>query len=114
MRLGSAPNRVSLSSTRRLRQCAGNVPRPLARGLLRRTIPCVMRIGAGAFAAALVAVVSAGSTAQGATRATHHVSLARSPCTAPEVRSVVAKFIVNFNDGDLQQVNRLFSPAGLF
>ena len=75
----------------------------------------VMRIGAGALAAAaLVAVLSVGSTAQGATRAIDHISVARSQCTAQEVRSVVARFIVNFNDGDLQRVNRLFSPAGLF
>jgi hypothetical protein len=74
-----------------------------------------MRIGAGVSAgAALVAAVSVGSTAQGATRATDHVSVARSQCTAQEVRSVVARFIVNFNDGDLRQVNRLFSPTGLF
>jgi hypothetical protein len=74
-----------------------------------------MRIGAGVLAAAaLVAAVSVGSTAQGATRATDHVSVARSQCTAQEVRSVVARFIVNFNDGDLRRVNRLFSPAGLF
>jgi hypothetical protein len=65
-------------------------------------------------AAALVAVVSVGSTAQGSTPATGYSSVARSQCTAQEVRSVVARFIVNFNDGDLRQVSRLFSPAGLF
>ena len=74
-----------------------------------------MRIGAGALAAAaVVAVLSVDSIAQGATRATDRVSVSRSQCTAQEVRSVVARFIVNFNDGDLRQVNRLFSPAGLF
>jgi hypothetical protein len=74
-----------------------------------------MRIGACVLAAAaLIAAVSVGSPAQGATRATHHVSVARSQCTAQEVRSVVVRFVVNFNDGDLRQVNRLFSPAGLF
>jgi hypothetical protein len=75
----------------------------------------VMRSAAGALlAAALVAAVSVGHTAQGATRAADRVSLSGSQCTAQEVRSVVVSFIVNFNDGDLRQVNRLFSPAGLF
>jgi hypothetical protein len=75
----------------------------------------LMRIGAGAMAAvALVAVVTVGSPAHGATRATDHVSIAGGQCTAQEARSVVTRFIVNFNDGDLRQVNRLFSPAGLF
>jgi hypothetical protein len=74
-----------------------------------------MRSAAGALlAAALVAAVSVGHTAQGATRAADRVSLSGSQCTAQEVRSVVVSFIVNFNDGDLRQVNRLFSPAGLF
>jgi hypothetical protein len=74
-----------------------------------------MRIGVSVLAtAALVVVVSAGSTAQGATRATDHASADKSQCTAQQVRGVVARFIVNFNDGDLRQVNRLFSPAGLF
>ncbi len=75
----------------------------------------VLRIGAGVLAAAaLVAAVSVGSTAQGATRATDRVSVSGDRCTAQEVRSVVERFIVNFNDGDLRRVNRLFSPAGLF
>jgi hypothetical protein len=74
-----------------------------------------MRIWVGVLAvAALVTAVSVGSTAQGATRATDRVAVGRSECTAQEVRSVVARFIVNFNDGDLRKVNRLFSPAGLF
>jgi hypothetical protein len=75
----------------------------------------VMRIGVGVLAAAaLVTAGSVGSRAQGATRATDHITVGRSQCTAQEVRNVVAQFIVNFNDGDLRQVNRLFSPAGLF
>ena len=74
-----------------------------------------MRIEVSALVtAALVVVVSAGSTAQGATRATHDVSAAKSQCTAQQVRNVVARFIVNFNDGDLRRLNRLFSPVGLF
>jgi hypothetical protein len=74
-----------------------------------------MRIGVGVLAAAaLVAAVRVGSTARGAARVIDHISVARSQCTAQEVRSVVARFIVNFNDGDLRRVNRLFSPAGLF
>jgi hypothetical protein len=36
------------------------------------------------------------------------------PCTSQETRRAVASFIVNFNDGDLRRLNRLFSPAGLF
>lgn len=65
-------------------------------------------------AAVLVAAVSLGSAARGATRATAAVSRSGSQCTAQQVRSVVARFIVNFNDGDLRRVNGLFSPAGLF
>jgi hypothetical protein len=75
----------------------------------------VMRIGAGALATvALVALSSVGSTAQGSTRDMNRFSASRTKCTEQEVRSVVARFVVNFNDGDLRQVNRLFSPAGLF
>lgn len=75
----------------------------------------VIRIGAGAWAvASVVAVVGFGSAAQGATRVIDHLSVARGQCTAREVRSVVAGFIVNFNDGDLRRMNRVFSPAGLF
>jgi hypothetical protein len=74
-----------------------------------------MRIGAGVLAiAVLVALVGVGSTAQGRTRAADRASASQTTCTEPEVRNVVARFVVNFNDGDLLQLNRLFSPAGLF
>jgi hypothetical protein len=71
------------------------------------------RVGA-LLAASLLAVVSSSSAARGARLAAAAASMNQGPCTSQETRKVVASFIVNFNDGDLHQLNRLFSPAGLF
>jgi hypothetical protein len=73
-----------------------------------------MKIRIGLVAAILVAAVSVGAMAQSAIGSPARVSHSGSHCTAQQVRSVVARFIVNFNDGDLRRVNGLFSPAGLF
>lgn len=73
------------------------------------------RFGIGALVVAtLLAVVGSGSPALGAGLVTGAASTNHGPCTAQEAREVVASFIVNFNDGDLRELNRLFSPAGLF
>lgn len=73
------------------------------------------RLGFGILvAAALVALASSVSDARGATVVTDRAFAVQSPCTPRETRRLVANFIVNFNDGDLRQLNGLFSPLGLF
>lgn len=85
----------------------------LARG---RTILLKMtRFGVGILVAvAVMAVASAASDARGGRIVTHRASGAQSPCSPRETRTLVARFIVNFNDGDLRELNRLFSSPGLF
>jgi hypothetical protein len=65
-------------------------------------------------AASLLSGAGSSSAARDARHARADASTTQSPCTSQEARRVVTSFIVNFNDGDLRQLNRLFSPAGLF
>lgn len=76
----------------------------------------MIRLGFGILGAAavLVALASSTSDVRGATVVTDRASAVQSPCTPHETRRLVANFIVNFNDGDLRQLNRLFSSPGLF
>ena len=73
------------------------------------------RLGVGVLlAAALLTAVGSSSAARDARAAGADASTTQGPCTSQETRRAVTSFIVNFNDGDLRQLNRLFSPAGLF